>query len=105
ADTDIPPKGTEHLYNQAQALTPDIKEFWRFFESPGLGHCSMGLGGQPTTVMKALREWVENGTAPATLPVQYPKLGKGLTRMLCPYPAQATYIGGDISVAESFRCA
>ncbi|GLA55566.1 hypothetical protein AnigIFM63604_002355 [Aspergillus niger] len=104
ADPSIPTKGTEYLYNKARALFPDVQDFWRFFESPGLGHCAGGLGGQPTTVMKALQRWVENGTAPDTLPVEYPSLGTALHRNLCPYPSQIEYIGGNISLAESFRC-
>ncbi|KAL4746339.1 hypothetical protein BDW72DRAFT_197785 [Aspergillus terricola var. indicus] len=104
ADPSIPTKGTEYLYNKARALFPDIQEFWRFFESPGLGHCAGGLGGQPTTVLKALQRWVENGTAPDTLPVEYPSLEDGLYRNLCPYPSQIEYIGGNITLAESFRC-
>ncbi|RAH87257.1 feruloyl esterase [Aspergillus japonicus CBS 114.51] len=104
ADPQIPTKGTEFLYEEVQARFPDIHEFWRFFESPGLGHCSGGLGGQPTTVLQALRRWVENGTVPETLPVEYPDLPHAPHRILCPYPAQATYIGGNTSLAESFRC-
>ncbi|KAK1147064.1 hypothetical protein N8T08_001803 [Aspergillus melleus] len=104
ADESIPTQGTEYLYEEVQARFPDVHDFWRFFESPGLGHCSGGLGGQPTTVMQALRQWVENGTVPNTLPVEYPDLGTGLHRILCPYPAQAAYVGGNTSLAESFRC-
>ncbi|PYH92836.1 feruloyl esterase [Aspergillus ellipticus CBS 707.79] len=104
ADNSIPTKGTEFLYNETQARFPDIHDFWRFFESPGLGHCSGGLGGQPTTVIRALRQWVENGTAPKTLLVEYPDLEGGLNRILCPYPAQAAYVGGDDSEAGSFQC-
>lgn len=104
ADPSIPTKGTEYLYNKARMLFPDIQDFWRFFESPGLGHCSGGLGGQPTTVLKALQRWVENGTAPDTLPVKYPSLENGLYRNLCPYPSQIEYFGGNTTLAESFRC-
>ncbi|KAL4760968.1 putative feruloyl esterase [Aspergillus foveolatus] len=83
ADPSIPTKGTEYLYNESRAFCPDIQDLWRFFESPGLGHCAGGLGGQPTTVLKALQRWVENGIAPDTLPVEYPSLGNGLYRNLC----------------------
>ncbi|KAL4958871.1 tannase and feruloyl esterase-domain-containing protein [Aspergillus stella-maris] len=92
ADPSIPTRGTEYLYNKARVLFPDIQDFWRFFESPGLGHCAGGLGGQPTTIFRALQHWVENGTAPDTLPVEYPSLGNGLSRNLCPYPSQIEYI-------------
>ncbi|CBF78470.1 hypothetical protein AN7394.2 [Aspergillus nidulans FGSC A4] len=78
----------QYMSNKSRVLFPDNHDFWRFFESSGLGHCAGGLGGQPTTVLKALQRWVENGIA------QKP----------CPYPCQIEYIGGNITLAESFRC-
>lgn len=82
-----------------------MQEFFRFFEAPGLGHCSGGIGGQPKTVFDALRTWVENGTAPDTLPVQFTGIdGVEQERILCPYPAKAVYQGGNSSLAASFRC-
>ncbi|OJJ94948.1 hypothetical protein ASPACDRAFT_37114 [Aspergillus aculeatus ATCC 16872] len=105
ADPSIPTKDTEFYYNAVTDLFPDVQEFYRFFEAPGLGHCSGGVGGQPITTFDALRQWVENGTAPETLPVEYAGSdGAKQSRILCPYPAQAKYIGGDASSAESFRC-
>ncbi|KAE8382461.1 Tannase/feruloyl esterase [Aspergillus bertholletiae] len=104
-DPSIPTKGTEFYYNSVQEAFPDAPEFYRFFESPGLAHCSGGKGGQPTTVFDALRDWVENGTAPETLPVEYTgPNGETLARFLCPYPAKAQYMGGNVSLADSFRC-
>ncbi|RAK75217.1 feruloyl esterase [Aspergillus fijiensis CBS 313.89] len=105
ADPSIPTKDTEFYYNAVTDLFPDVQEFYRFFEAPGLGHCSGGVGGQPTTTFDALRLWVENGTVPETLPVEYAGSdGAKQSRILCPYPAQAKYMGGDASTAESFRC-
>ncbi|PYH77588.1 feruloyl esterase [Aspergillus uvarum CBS 121591] len=101
------------------AAVPDLSEFrkaggklityhglfYRFFEAPGLRHCSGGVGGQPITTLDALRLWGENGTAPETLPVQYAGFnGTKQSRILCSYPAQTKYMGGDASSAESFRC-
>ncbi|PWY78027.1 feruloyl esterase [Aspergillus sclerotioniger CBS 115572] len=107
ADPSIPTKGTGFYYQSVQDRFPDAQDFYRYFESPGLGHGSGGLGGQPTTIFDALRQWVENGTAPDTLPVEYAGREGGhgvMHRILCPYRAQAKYMGGDISSAESFRC-
>ncbi|KAL4929310.1 putative feruloyl esterase [Aspergillus undulatus] len=105
ADESIPTKGTEFYYDSVRQKIPDIHDFYRFFEAPGLAHCAGGTGGQPTTTFDALRLWVENGTAPETLPVEYPAVnGTKHARILCPYPAQARYIGGDPAVADSFRC-
>ncbi|KAL4883369.1 feruloyl esterase [Aspergillus karnatakaensis] len=105
ADPSIPTKGTEFYYDSVKERLPDVHDFYRFFESPGLGHCAGGAGGQPTTVFNALRRWVENGTAPETLPVEYAAAnGTIFHRKLCPYPQKARYVGGDASVASSFRC-
>ncbi|PYH38092.1 uncharacterized protein BO87DRAFT_382984 [Aspergillus neoniger CBS 115656] len=100
----IPTRGTEIYYDNVKAKFPDVQQLPRFFESPDLGHRSGGKGGQPTTVFAALRRWVENGTAPDTLPVEFSG-GNGTTysRIPCPYPAQAKYIGGDVSSVNSFR--
>lgn len=70
-----------------------------------MGHCAGGNGGQPKTVFDALRSWVENGTAPDTLPIEFcGKDGALQERILCPYPSKAVYQGGDSSAVESFRC-
>ncbi|KAL4899969.1 tannase and feruloyl esterase-domain-containing protein [Aspergillus multicolor] len=105
ADPSIPTKGTEWYYDSVTEQFPDVQDFYRFFEAPGLGHCSGGVGGQPKTVFHALRSWVENGTAPESLPVEFAGVdGTTQNRNLCPYPAQMEYVGGDSADAKSFRC-
>ncbi|KAL4889923.1 Tannase/feruloyl esterase [Aspergillus ambiguus] len=105
ADEAIPTKGTELYYESVQDIFPDILDFYRFFESPGLAHCSGGKGGQPTTVFDALKLWVENNTAPEVLPVAITgSNGEQQARILCPYPTQAKYIGGNALLVDSFRC-
>lgn len=105
ADNAIPTKGTEHYYNAVKERLPHVHDFYRHFEVPGLGHCSGGSGGQPKTVFDALRSWVENSTAPGTLPIEFGgKDGSMQERVLCPYPSKAVYLGGNSSSAESFRC-
>jgi feruloyl esterase len=64
ADQSIPTKGTEHYYLEVTKLMPEVHDFYRYFQSPGLAHCSGGPGGQPTTAFDALRKWTENGTVP-----------------------------------------
>lgn len=53
------------------ALDPGMNDFYRLFFAPGVAHCFGGPGGQPYTVLDALVEWVENGTAPDTLTVSF----------------------------------
>jgi feruloyl esterase len=89
---------------------------------PGMQHCDNGPGadsfgqvGQLVfddpqhSVDAALEQWVEKGTAPATITAskyagddrQHPKM----TRPLCAYPQSAKYKGaGDANDAASFGC-
>jgi feruloyl esterase len=87
-------------------MDPDVHEFYRLFLAPGVDHCFGGPGGHPYTVLDALVEWVENGTAPDTLPVSFSSSsGKRHDRILCPYPLKARYIQGrDPTLAESYHC-
>ncbi|RKK82623.1 hypothetical protein BFJ71_g15211 [Fusarium oxysporum] len=68
ADGLIPPKGTEQYYNEVMAVLPDIHDFYRYYEVPGLGHCFGGASGQPTLLFQQLQAWVENGTVPEKTP-------------------------------------
>jgi hypothetical protein len=61
--------------------------------------------GQPKTVFDALRSWLENDTAPDTLPIEFNgKDGSQQEHILCPYPSKAVYQSGNSSSAESFGC-
>ncbi|KFY37008.1 hypothetical protein V495_07458 [Pseudogymnoascus sp. VKM F-4514 (FW-929)] len=63
SDPIIPVGGSEHYYKEVTKLDPNVQDFYRYFEVPGLQHCSGGNGGQPTTVFEALVAWVEDGIA------------------------------------------
>ncbi|KIW99545.1 uncharacterized protein Z518_11284 [Rhinocladiella mackenziei CBS 650.93] len=107
ADEDIQTKSTERYYQEVTKLFPDVQDFYRYFESPGSGHCGYtGIGGQLTTVFDALRAWVENGTAPDVLPVRFNgTTGVVQHRNLCLYPLNQVYKGsGDLSSPDSFHC-
>ncbi|KAJ5338010.1 feruloyl esterase [Penicillium brevicompactum] len=105
ADESIPTKSSEHYYRAVNEVVPDIQSFYRYFEAPGLGHCSGGIGGQPLTTFDALRSWVEDGTVPDKLPVKFNGTdGVEQSRILCPYPAKQVYNGGNVSEASSFSC-
>ena len=87
------------------ALDPNVHDFYRMFEAPGIQHCSYGNGGQPTSAFDALVAWVENGTAPETLLVSSTNNGTVFEKILCPIPARAVYDGsGDVTSAASFHC-
>ncbi|KAH6632833.1 Tannase/feruloyl esterase [Chaetomium tenue] len=101
----LSPKGTIKYYDAVSALVPDIHEFYRHFEIPGMGHCSGGgPSGNPTSLFDQLRAWVENGTAPDSSPVQVTDLeGAVGERILCPYPQKAIF-DRDCGVAGERRC-
>ncbi|KAI0153898.1 feruloyl esterase B [Pestalotiopsis sp. NC0098] len=81
---------------------PDaVDEFYRLYMAPGVEHCGGGYGATPTDPFDVLVAWVENGTAPDTLPAS----GNGITRNLCRFPLQLQYSGdGDVDLAESWTC-
>jgi hypothetical protein len=91
--------------------TPNIGNFYRMFEVPGLFHCAGGPGGQPSNTFDALRAWVENGTVPESLPHSYTdQKGETQHRLLCPYPKQSRLknVSGGFSNAthlvSDFEC-
>ncbi|KAI0201366.1 tannase and feruloyl esterase [Astrocystis sublimbata] len=107
ADSLIPPKGSQQYYNAVASAFPDIDNFYRHFESPGLSHCWGGRGGQPSQLFAQLRAWVENGTAPTQTPVQVNTTdGKNQKRVLCPYPqkAQIKTVGGKDNGTIYWSC-
>ena len=97
----------QRYYDDVSSITPDVHDFYRFFEAPGIAHCSGGPGGQPITTFDAMRAWVENGIAPDTLPVAFNDTAGTLNeRFLCPYPTRTLYNAtcGDGTIAECFFC-
>ncbi len=83
-----------------------IRDFYRFFMVPGMGHCQGGPGATTFDMVTQLEAWVEHGQAPARVLAAH--LDNGVakrTRPLCPYPQTARWDGkGDVDKAESFVC-
>ncbi|KAI0138182.1 tannase and feruloyl esterase [Hypoxylon sp. NC0597] len=106
-DNIIPTKGTERYYRETNTIFPDIHNFYRHYEVPGLGHCFGGASGLPTHLFDQLRAWVENGTVPEETPVKVKDLnGTVQDRILCPYPQKARFdkICGDTSNTKCWFC-
>ncbi|KAI0005655.1 tannase and feruloyl esterase [Xylariaceae sp. FL0662B] len=104
-DQFIPIQATEKYYDDMGQFVPNVEDFYRFYEVPGLAHCSGN--GQPTMVFDALRAWVENGTVPGTLPTALIDAdGKRNDRILCPYPERAIFVEecGNSANATCFTC-
>ncbi|GKT47760.1 putative feruloyl esterase B [Colletotrichum spaethianum] len=106
ADNVIPPGGTEDYYNAVTDIIPEVHDFYRYFEIPGLGHCFGGVSESPTGLFRQLRDWVENGTAPENTPIEVTVSNMIHHRILCPYP-QTSIFGqecGDASKNECWHC-
>ncbi|KAK7216758.1 hypothetical protein V2G26_004761 [Clonostachys chloroleuca] len=106
ADNVIPPGGTRDYYEDVEKITPDVHDFYRLFEAPGLGHCFGGASGPPTALFEQLRGWVENGTAPEKTPVKVSVGNSTHDRILCSYPAipHFSQTCGDTSRANCWSC-
>ncbi|MFL6617087.1 MAG: tannase/feruloyl esterase family alpha/beta hydrolase, partial [Povalibacter sp.] len=80
--------------------------FARLYLVPGMAHCAGGLATDSFDALGAVVNWVEKGEAPNALLAKANLNSplKGRSRPLCAYPQQATYKGGDVEQAGSFRC-
>jgi Tannase and feruloyl esterase len=78
--------------------------FARYFEVPGMNHCSDGPALDNFDALGAVVNWVENGKAPEALPATGAAF-PGVSRPLCVYPKHAQYKGtGATSDIASFEC-
>ena len=93
----------------------------RLFLVAGMGHCAgvgtaQGTAGvspaadansvplpAPGQFFTAVKDWVESGTAPASITLQ--SADASASQLLCPYPQKPTYSGtGSITAAASYTC-
>ena len=109
ADQQIPP-GTSPEYYQAvveRAGGADkLKNGYRLFMVPGMGHCGGGDGTATFDMLAALEGWVEKRQAPDSIPASRVVDGRAdRTRPLCSYPQVASYKGsGSTDEASNFVC-
>jgi feruloyl esterase len=109
ADDFITPHNSIAYYKRqvAQFGQSRLDSFMRFYVVPGLGH-GFGVFNAKFDSLGALRDWVENGKAPAGLTAvdgnQGPTAGR--TRPLCEFPKWPKFTGapGSENSAASFAC-
>jgi feruloyl esterase len=85
----------------------------RYYGVPGMAHCQGGPATDQFDALGALIAWVEQGRVPAGLVARTSPANRELpagwsrerSRLLCPHPQVARYVGGPAEAAESFRCA
>ena len=101
-----PMMGIQYYESVSKTMGPSTTNFYRLFMVPGLFHCGGGVGVNSFDPFTPLVEWVEKGTAPATIPATRLVDGKAvMTRPLCPYPEIARYKGfGSTDDASNFAC-
>lgn len=109
ADEAIFPNGTSNYYRKVLERDPAARDFYRYFEAPGVAHCSAtdSSGPYPQDVLESLIAWVEHGQAPETLKAELrdpDSQSAVLRRDLCQWPLVARFVGGDSTQASSFRC-
>jgi Tannase and feruloyl esterase len=102
-----PMMGIQYYESVSRTMGPSTTNFYRLFMVPGLFHCGGGVGVNSFDPFTPLVEWVEKGTAPATIPASRLVEGKAvMTRPLCPYPEIARYKGSaSTDDAANFTCA
>ncbi|KAL4881254.1 Tannase/feruloyl esterase [Aspergillus karnatakaensis] len=106
ADPMVPSRGTRRYYEAVADIDPEVGDYYRLFEAPGLGHCWTSSGLYPSTIFDDMVAWVEQEREPNSLPVSFTD-GQGIRqdRVLCPYPERAVYDGnGDTASSSSYFC-
>jgi pimeloyl-ACP methyl ester carboxylesterase len=107
ADPQLNPRmGLEYYEDVTAKMGPSTPEFARLFMAPGMFHCGGGVGTSTFDTATPLVRWVEEGTAPASIPAARIANGQTVrTRPLCPWPEVAQYSGsGSIDDAANFSC-
>jgi len=100
ADQLIPVNGSSNYYSRVEALDSDVRDFYRYFEVPGVTHCHGGPGLFPATALDSLVAWVEKGQAPESIE----GVVGNVKRPICAWPLVAAYKGGSVDEAKSFEC-
>ncbi|MYM34449.1 tannase/feruloyl esterase family alpha/beta hydrolase [Duganella sp. FT94W] len=111
---------TKNWYENLRAANGgDAGNFARYFQVPGMNHCSGGPATDQFDMLTPLVAWVEKGQAPASVKAGARGAGNAgganadlpstwaatRTRPLCPYPQVARYNGsGSTEDAANFSC-
>lgn len=97
ADMALSHRATTAYYQKLQATmgASAVSAFARYYQAPGVNHCSGGPGADSANLVAALDQWVTKGKAPGNLVAS--KLNTdgsvAFTRPLCQYPQYPRYTG------------
>jgi feruloyl esterase len=103
----VPSRGTRRYYEAVEERDPRVRDYYRHFEAPGLGHCWSPSGLYPFTIFDDMVAWVERGSAPRYLLASFiDENGTEHEGIVCPYSERALYNGyGDPLSRNSYFCA
>ncbi len=107
SDTALSAYKSIDYYEEAEALDPGLRDYFRFFLMPGVLHCAGGPGPDQVDWFSAIADWVERGQAPDRIVAskQDAEGNTTRTRPLCPFPQRAVYLGsGSSDDAANFNC-
>jgi feruloyl esterase len=109
SDPQIPAASSVQYYDrvvETMGGASKVRDNVRLYMVPGMNHCQGGVGTSTVDWLAALEQWVETGTAPASIPGSRVVQGKtDRTRPVCAYPQVASYKGsGSIDDAANFVC-
>jgi feruloyl esterase len=109
ADAQISPANATQYYDRVLETVADeplVRDGFRLFMAPGMGHCAGGEGPNAFDALTVMEEWVEQGKAPDQIIASRTRDGAvDRTRPLCPYPQRAVYSGtGSTDDAANFVC-
>jgi feruloyl esterase len=94
-------------YDSVEQRDPALRDYFRMYLMPGVGHCNGGPGPDRADWITAIEQWVENDLPPEQLIASNSdEQGRQIMeRPICPYPQSASYDGsGDPDVSESYSC-
>ncbi|KAF4879761.1 putative feruloyl esterase [Colletotrichum siamense] len=106
ADQTVMVLAARAFYERARKLEEgrgvEIEDYWRYFEVPGMNHCSPLYGGPyPWDAMERLRRWVEEGVPPQDLEARTIEeedgrkvFGKEMRRV-CMFPREGVWDGSE----------
>ena len=105
SDGPITPLVSIDYFEQVEERDPNVRDYFRLFLLPGVGHCSGGVGPNRVDWLATLVQWVEEGRTPERVIAS--KIDESgnvtMTRPLYPYPLRAAYRGsGSTNDAASF---
>ncbi|KAF0319764.1 feruloyl esterase b precursor [Colletotrichum asianum] len=106
ADQTVMVLAARAFYERARKLEQsrgvEIEDYWRYFEVPGMNHCSPLYGGPyPWDAMERLRKWVEEGVPPQDLEARTIEEEDGrnvfgkVARRVCMFPKEGVWDGSE----------